>query len=166
MRKVALLAAAGVMSIAPAGALAGSSGSATAQEKNLVQVAGADKRFSTLVSLVKEAGLVGVLSGNQKLTVLAPTNAAFSKVPKATLSALREDPDQLRAVLTYHVLRGSVTSDRVVKLRAARTLQGSGVRIRVTGGKVKINDATVTTPDVMASNGVIHVIDRVLIPPR
>jgi uncharacterized surface protein with fasciclin (FAS1) repeats len=99
------------------------------------------------------------------LTVFAPTNAAFAKVPKATLDTLAKKPALLKRVLLYHVVAGKVTAAKVVKLRSAKTLAGPAVRIRVTGTTVRVNDARVTAVDVKASNGVVHLIDRVLIPP-
>ena len=114
---------------------------------------------------MKKAGLADELSAPGALTVFAPTNAAFAKVPKATLNALAKNPAALKRVLLYHVIAGKVTAAKVVKLKSAKTLAGPSVRIRVTGMTVRINDARVTTADVKASNGVVHVIDRVLIPP-
>ena len=122
-------------------------------------------QLSTLLSLVKKAGLADELSGPGALTVFAPTNAAFAKVPKATLNSLAKNPAALKRVLLYHVVAGKVTAAKVVKLKSAKTLAGPSVRIRVTGMTVRINNARVTTADVKASNGVVHVIDRVLIPP-
>ena len=98
-------------------------------------------------------------------TVFAPTNAAFAKVPKATLDSLAKNPAALKRVLLYHVVAGKVPAAKVVTLRSAKTLAGPTVRIRVTGKTVRINSARVTKADVMASNGIVHVIDRVLIPP-
>jgi len=97
--------------------------------------------------------------------VFAPTDAAFKKVPKKTLDALLRNKAKLKAVLLYHVVSGEVTAADVVKLSSAKTLEGKNVRIRVAGSKVFVNDAKVTTADVKASNGVIHVVNRVLIPP-
>ena len=114
---------------------------------------------------MKKAGLADELSAPGALTVFAPTNAAFAKVPKATLNALAKNPAALKRVLLYHVVAGKVTAAKVVKLKSAKTLAGPSVRIRVTGMTVRINNARVTTADVKASNGVVHVIDRVLIPP-
>lgn len=168
MKKVALAAAAVLAIGVPAGAMAGSSAGSSEMgaTKNIVGVASDDPRFSTLVSLVKKAGLVKTLSGTTKFTVLAPTNAAFKRVPKATLDALGKDRAELRRVLTYHVLKGAVPSSTVVTLKSAKTVEGSNIRIKVAGGKVKINNsATVIVTDVPASNGVIHAIDRVLLPP-
>jgi uncharacterized surface protein with fasciclin (FAS1) repeats len=128
-------------------------------------LAGKTPQLSTLLSLVKRAGLADELSAPGALTVFAPTNAAFAKVPKATLNMLAKKPALLKRVLLYHVVAGKVTAAKVVKLTSAKTLAGPSVRIRVTGTTVRINDARVTTADVKASNGVVHVIDRVLIPP-
>jgi len=155
-----------ITAVATAPAMAAShSPSAMTQKQNIVQVAASNPQFSTLVSLVKKAGLVKVLSGKGPFTVFAPTNAAFAKVPKATLTALGNDPAQLKAVLTYHVVPGKVTAAKVVKLTSATTVQGQPVAIAVKGKTVKINNAKVTKTDIMASNGVIHVINSVLLPP-
>jgi len=137
---------------------------AATADKNLVQTAQSAGQFKTLVKLVKSAGLASTLSGKAKYTVFAPTDAAFRKVPKSTLSALGQDKAALRKVLLYHVVPGRVTAKKVVKLRSAQTAEGTRVRIRVRGGKVYVNNARVTAVDVKASNGVIHVINRVLIP--
>ncbi|MGN6800063.1 MAG: fasciclin domain-containing protein [Gaiellaceae bacterium] len=133
-------------------------------QKNIVQTAAGAGQFTTLVKLVKAAGLAGTLSKPGQYTVFAPTDAAFKKVPKATLAALAKDKAKLRAVLLYHVVKGKVTAAQAMKLRSAKTLEGKSVSIRVSGGKVIVGGATVIKADVMASNGVIHVIDKVLIP--
>jgi len=135
-----------------------------ASKPNIVQTASQAGQFKTLVSLVKQAGLAGTLSGKGPYTVFAPTDAAFKKVPKSTLNDLAKDKAKLKAVLLYHVVKGRVTSKQVVKLSSAKTLNGKSVSIKVRGGKVYVGGAQVTTPDVGASNGVIHVINRVLIP--
>jgi uncharacterized surface protein with fasciclin (FAS1) repeats len=135
-----------------------------APAKNIVQTAVAAGQFKTLVSLVKKAGLAGALQGKGPFTVFAPTDAAFAKVPKATLAALAKDKAKLKAVLLYHVAKGKVTSTKVVKLKSVKTLQGTAVGVKVAGGKVFVGGARVITPDVMSSNGVIHVINKVLIP--
>lgn len=135
-----------------------------AQQKDIVDIAAGNPNFSTLVSLVKKAGLVDVLKGSGPFTVFAPTNDAFAKLPKATLEAVGKDKDLLIKVLTYHVVAGKVTAADVVKLKSAKTVQGSKVHINVKGGKVRINKSNVVKTDIMASNGVIHVIDTVLIP--
>ena len=137
---------------------------APAANKHIVQTAVDAGQFKTLVSLVKKAGLASTLSGKGPFTVFAPTDAAFAKVPKSTLSALAKDKAKLKAVLLYHVASGKVTASKVVKLDSVKTLQGQSAKVRVSNGKVFIGGARVTSPDVMASNGVIHVINKVLIP--
>jgi uncharacterized surface protein with fasciclin (FAS1) repeats len=132
--------------------------------KNIVQTAVAAGQFKALASLLKKAGLAGTLQGKGPFTVFAPTDAAFAKVPKATLAALGKDKAKLRAVLLYHVAKGKVTAAQAMKLRSAKTLNGKPLAIRVSAGKVLVGGATVTKADVMASNGVIHVINKVLIP--
>jgi uncharacterized surface protein with fasciclin (FAS1) repeats len=132
--------------------------------KTIVEVAAGDPQFSTLVSLINSAGLASTLSSGS-YTVFAPTNAAFAKVPKATLNALAKNPAALKRVLLYHVVAGKVTAAKIVKLRSAKTLAGPSVRISVIGTTVRVNTARVTAADAKASNGVVHVIDRVLIPP-
>jgi uncharacterized surface protein with fasciclin (FAS1) repeats len=137
----------------------------TTEEKNIVQTAVAAGQFKTLAKLLTRAGLGGALTQPGPYTVFAPTDAAFKKVPKKTLNALLKNKAKLKAVLLYHVVSGKVTAADVVKLTTAKTLNGKSVRIRVSGSNVFVNSAKVTTPDVMATNGVIHVINRVLIPP-
>ena len=152
----------------PPTAGAGATAAPTAKPKaNIVQTASPPGQFKTLVALVKKAGLVGALSGKGPLTVFAPTDAAFAKVPKATLTALGKDKAKLKAVLLYHVVVGQGDGRaRSSSSSSAKTLNGaSRSRIKVTGGKVYVNGARVVTPDVAASNGVIHVINKVLIPP-
>ena len=136
------------------------------QHQTIAGVAASSPQFSTLVKLVKQAGLAGALSGNTRLTLFAPTNAAFAKVPKATLAALGADKAALRRVLLYHVVKGKVTAAQVVKLKSAPTLAGPRIAIAVRNGAVYLNGTTkVTKTDVGASNGVIHVVNRVLLPP-
>jgi len=137
-----------------------------ATSKTIVQVAAGNPQFSTLASLIKKAGLVSALSGKSKLTVFAPTNAAFAKLPKATLKKVQSDKKLLTSILTYHVVKGAVPASKVVKLngKSVKTLNGKTVKITVKSGKVYVNKAQVTKTDVKASNGVIHVINRVLIP--
>jgi uncharacterized surface protein with fasciclin (FAS1) repeats len=136
-----------------------------AASKTIVGVAASDPHFSTLVKLVKAAGLATTLSQGS-YTVFAPTNAAFAKVPKATLNALAKDKAKLKAVLLYHVVKGRVPASKVVKLKSAKTVNGASVKISVKSGKVYLNGSTrVTKTDIMASNGIIHVIDKVLLPP-
>lgn len=158
----------GALAVAAVAAVGGQASAAPAEpaaNKNIVQTAVAAGQFKTLAALVKKAGLASTLSGKGPFTVFAPTDAAFAKVPKATLDALAKNKAQLKAVLLYHVVGGKVTAAKVVKLKSAKTLQGQSVRIRVTGGNVFVGGAKVVTPDVMASNGVIHVINKVLLPP-
>lgn len=135
-------------------------------EPNIVEVAASNDQFSTLVAAVEAAGLVDTLSGPGPFTVFAPTNAAFAALPTGTVDnlLLPENQDQLIAVLTYHVVPGAVTSDQLAGQRLnVATVQGGTVHIDGTHG-VRVNQATVTTPDILASNGVVHVIDQVLLP--
>jgi uncharacterized surface protein with fasciclin (FAS1) repeats len=139
--------------------------SSAQSERTIVQVAASDPQFSTLVGLVQRAGLAETLSSG-RYTVLAPTNAAFAKVPKSTLDALAADPDKLRAVLTYHVAKGRLTAAKVVRRTRIKTVNGASVRVSVRGSRVLLNRTTrVTKTNIRASNGVVHVIDRVLLPP-
>lgn len=119
--------------------------------------------FNTLVTAITTAGLDTTLKGPGPFTVFAPTDEAFSKLPSGTVESLLEDILQLRKVLEYHVVSGKVMAADVVKLDSATTASGSTVKIDASNG-VKVNDATVVTPDVEADNGVIHIIDTVLIP--
>src|SRR5436190_13542678 len=126
-------------------------------ERNIVRTAVAAGQFKTLTALLKQAGLAKTLAGKGRFTVFAPTDAAFAKVPKKTLKALAADKAKLRAVLLYHVAKGRLTAAKVVKRTSIKTLNGQRVRVRVRGGKVFVAGARVTTPNVAASNGVIHV---------
>ncbi len=119
--------------------------------------------FNTLVAAIKAANLVDTLKGAGPFTVFAPTDDAFKKLPEGTVDALLKDIPKLKKILTYHVVSGKVTAADVVKLKSAKTVQGTEVKIDASKG-VKVNDATVTTPDVATDNGVIHIIDTVLIP--
>jgi uncharacterized surface protein with fasciclin (FAS1) repeats len=155
-----------VVIAAVAVAAVGPAASASArQQSTIVETAVAAGQFTTLAKLLTRAGLVATLEKPGPYTVFAPTDAAFDKVPKQTLSSLLRNKSKLRAVLLYHVVAGKVTAAKVVKLSSAKTASGQKLRIRVAGPKVFVNDARVTSPDVMASNGVIHVVNRVLIPP-
>jgi uncharacterized surface protein with fasciclin (FAS1) repeats len=133
-------------------------------DKNIVQTAVAAGQFKTLASLLQKAGLAMTLEGKGPYTVFAPTDAAFAKVPKATLTALGKNKAKLRAVLLYHVVAGRVTAAQAMKLHSAKTLEGKSLPISVSGGKVMVGGATVVKANVQASNGVIHVINKVLIP--
>ncbi len=162
---VTVLAAALIAALAFAAGTAPRAEAAPVAGKNIVQTAVAAGQFKTLVSLVKKAGLASALSGSGKLTVFAPTDAAFKKVPKATLAKLGRDRELLKSVLLYHVAKGNVKAAQVVKLKSAPTLNGKRVRIAVRGGMVYLNgNSRVVKTDIAASNGTIHVIDRVLIP--
>jgi len=119
--------------------------------------------FNTLVAAVTAAGLADTLKGPGPFTVFAPTDEAFSKLPSGTVESLLQDILQLRKILEYHVVSGKVMAADVVKLKSADTVEGSPVKIDASNG-VKVNNAMVVTPDVEAENGVIHVIDTVLIP--
>jgi len=136
------------------------------QPKNIVQLAMANEELSTLVAAVKAAGLVNTLSGKGPFTVFAPTNAAFEALPEGTLEALLkpENKDQLTAILTYHVVPAKVMSSDLSNGQTAATVQGENVTVNLTDG-VKISGANVVAADVDASNGVVHVIDQVILPP-
>ena len=138
--------------------------SAAAGERDIVQTAVAAGSFKTLTKLLKRARLVHALKQPGPYTVFAPTDAAFAKVPKRKLNALLRSRAKLRSVLLYHVAAGRLPAADVVQRSSVKTLNGKKVRIRVRNSNVFLNKAQVATPDVMASNGVIHVIDRVLVP--
>jgi uncharacterized surface protein with fasciclin (FAS1) repeats len=161
-----LLVSAAVMAVAaaPASARTDLNVAPSGAEKNIVQTAVAAGKFKTLASLLKKAGLAGTLQGKGPFTVFAPTDAAFAKVPDATLEALGKDKAKLRSVLLYHVAKGKLTAAKVVKRESVKTLNGQRVKIRVRDDKVFVGGARVTTADVGASNGVIHIINKVLIP--
>lgn len=139
---------------------------ARAQEKDIVDTAVAAGSFKTLVAALEAASLTKTLKGKGPFTVFAPTDDAFKKLPPGTLESLLkpENKEKLRAILTYHVLAGTVTAAEVTKLSSAKTLNGQSVAIAVHDGKVMVNNATVVQPDIHATNGVIHVIDAVLLP--
>jgi uncharacterized surface protein with fasciclin (FAS1) repeats len=162
-RAIALFAATTALSL---------SATATAPTATIVGVAAGNENFSTLVKLVQSAGLVDVLNSDGPFTVFAPTNEAFAKLPASTLDALSRDKEALKAVLLYHVVPGKFTAHQVIdarRLNAPTALVRGGnaarLNIRVVDGKVRVNSSNVIATDVMASNGVIHVIDTVLIPP-
>ena len=135
-------------------------------EKDIVDVAAGNGSFTTLVAAIKAAELVDTLKGDGPFTVFAPTDDAFSKLPEGTLAMLLkpENKDKLTAVLTYHVVPGKVKAADVVKLDTAETVNGQSLTVTLDDGSVMINNANVTMTDVEASNGVIHVIDTVLLP--
>ena len=146
-------------------ALAAPAPAAAQAAGDIVEVAQANGSFQTLLAAAGAAGLVETLKGPGPFTVFAPTDAAFRKLPAGAVDALLADPERLRAVLLYHVLPGRVTAAQVTGMTSANTVNGAAVRVRAQGGSVMINNATVAQADVAASNGVIHVIDTVLMPP-
>jgi uncharacterized surface protein with fasciclin (FAS1) repeats len=133
--------------------------------KDIVDTAASAGQFKTLVTAVKAAELVDTLKGKGPFTVFAPNDEAFAKVPKEQLEALLKDKKQLTGVLTYHVVPGKVMAADVVKLDTAKTVQGQSVNIVARDGKVTINGAKVLKTDIVCGNGVIHVIDAVILPP-
>ena len=135
-------------------------------KKNIVDIAVKDGRFKTLVAAVQAADLVETLKGKGPFTVLAPTDDAFNKLPAGTVEGLLKDIPALKTILLYHVISAKAMSSDVAKMTSATTVQGTDVSIKVEDGKVKINEATVIIPDIEASNGVIHVIDTVILPPK
>ncbi len=137
-----------------------------AQGKDIVDTAVGAGQFKTLAAALGAAGLVETLKGAGPFTVFAPTDAAFAKLPAGTVEMLLkpENKAKLTAILTYHVVAGKVMAADVVKVTSAKTVQGGSVAVKVTGGKVTIDAANVVTTDIAASNGVIHVIDTVLMP--
>jgi uncharacterized surface protein with fasciclin (FAS1) repeats len=134
-------------------------------QADIVDTAVAAGSFTTLATALQAAGLVDTLKGDGPFTVFAPTDEAFAKLPAGTLDALLADPAKLQAVLTYHVVPGRVTAADVATPSSATTVQGAPIAIDTSMG-VRVNDAHVTQADVMTSNGVIHVIDTVLLPPQ
>lgn len=155
---LAALAAVSVAAVVPGAA------AATSPERNIVQTAAAAGQFNTLLALAKEAGLAGTLEGKGPFTVFAPTDAAFAKVPKSTLASLKRNRSELRAVLLYHVLKGRITAAKLVTLHSVKTLNGQSLTVRVKNGTVTVGGARVIKANIPASNGVIHVINQVLIP--
>lgn len=139
---------------------------AEAPSKDIVETAVAAGDFKTLAAALKAADLVEALQGEGPFTVFAPTDEAFAKLPKGTLESLLkpENKEKLVAILKYHVVPGKVTAKDVVKLSEAKTLEGSSAKISASGGKVMVDGANVVKTDVEATNGVIHVIDAVILP--
>ena len=135
------------------------------QAQDIVETAVAAGQFTTLAKALGEAGLVETLKGTGPFTVFAPTDAAFAKLPAGTVEALLADKAKLRAVLLYHVVPGKVMAADVAKVTSAKTVGGQSVKVMVHSGAPMINNANVVKADVTASNGVIHVIDTVLLPP-
>ena len=147
-------------------ATAGGYGYEKAESKDIVDTAVAAGQFNTLAAALDAADLIDTLKGDGPFTVFAPTDAAFAKLPEGTVESLLkpENRDQLIAILTYHVVPGKVEAADVVKLDSATTVNGQDVSIQVAANGVRINDANVIKTDIGASNGVIHVIDTVILP--
>ncbi len=147
------------------GAFTASAGNYAAK-KDIVDVAASNSDFSTLVAAVKAAGLVDTLKGDGPFTVFAPTNEAFAKLPAGTVENLLkpENKDKLTAILTYHVVPGKVYAKQVINIDSATSVQGSKIGISAAQGKVMVDNASVIKTDIKASNGVIHVIDSVILP--
>jgi uncharacterized surface protein with fasciclin (FAS1) repeats len=153
--------------LAVAGLAIGSTWSRAASQ-DIVDTAVGAGQFKTLAAALTAAGLVDTLKGNGPFTVFAPTDAAFAKLPAGTVEDLLkpENKAKLTAILTYHVVPGAVKAEQVTRLDEAKTVNGAMVKVSTGGGKVMINDANVVKADIAASNGVIHVIDKVILPPQ
>jgi transforming growth factor-beta-induced protein len=152
--------------LAPAILAAALAAPASASAATIAETAAADPRFDTLVELVTKAGLADELSGDAKLTVFAPTDRAFNRLPDKTLRKLGRKPKLLERVLLYHVAAGDIKAEQVVQRRRIKTLANRKIRVRVRNGNVRLNRrAKVVQADVGADNGTIHVINRVLLPP-
>lgn len=160
IRTFSALATLAVLAAAPVSLAAQSS------DKDIVETAVAAGTFTTLAAALQAADLVSVLQGDGPFTVFAPTDAAFAKLPAGTVEALLADKDALTRILTYHVVAGNVMAADVVNLSSAETVSGISAPIEVRDGKVYVAGAEVSTTDVAASNGVIHIIDSVMLPPQ
>jgi uncharacterized surface protein with fasciclin (FAS1) repeats len=172
-----IIAAAATLTVSAAYAHCGSCGTSAShahaseakaeKAQTIVDVAAGNENFSTLVAAVKAAGLVETLQGDGPFTVFAPTNEAFAALPEGTVENLLKPENRatLTSILTYHVVAGKVKASDVVKLKSAKTVQGQEVKISTSEDMVKINGAQVVMTDIEASNGVIHVIDQVILPP-
>lgn len=136
----------------------------TQQAADIVDTAVAAGNFKTLATALQAAGLIETLKGAGPFTVFAPTDEAFAKLPAGTLEALLKDKEKLKAILTYHVVPGKVSASEVVKLSSAKTVNGKEAKISVKGSDVMVDSSKVIKTDIMASNGVIHVIDTVMMP--
>jgi len=134
------------------------------EKKDIVETAVTAGTFKTLAAALEAAGLIDTLKTGGPFTVFAPTDEAFAKLPAGTVDALLKDKQKLKQILLYHVVPGRVAAKDVVKLRTAKTAQGSSVKITVNGGKVMVDGANVIKTDIEASNGLIHVIDSVILP--
>jgi len=161
-----ILAGLAVASLALVGSVEAQDKYSEAKQADIVDVAVAAGSFNTLATALEAAGLVETLKGTGPFTVFAPTDEAFAKIPKDKLNALLADKEMLTAVLTYHVVPGKVMAKDVVKLKNATTVNGQDVSIMVHDGKVMVDNANVVKTDIAASNGVIHVIDTVILPKK
>ena len=163
-RKVALLGAA--VALASALSLATYAGPKPAPSKDIVDTAVAAGSFKTLATALEAAGLVDTLKGSGPFTVFAPTDEAFAKLPAGTVENLLnpENKDKLVAILTYHVVPGRVLAAQVIKMNSAKTVNGQSLTINTNGGTVMVDNAKVVKTDILCSNGVIHVIDSVILP--
>ena len=159
LRNITAISAFAVLALVP------SALTAQMNEKDIVETAIEAGSFTTLVAALEAADLVSVLQGDGPFTVFAPTDAAFAKLAEGTVEALLADKDALARILTYHVVAGEVTSDAVVNLSSATTVAGIDAPIEVRMGDVYVAGAKVTTVDIRTSNGVIHIIDTVMLPP-
>lgn len=163
-RRVLLLQSIIALVASPAAAQIGAEASASRPSKNIVQTAMSAGQFETLLTAAKAAGLVETLSGNNKLTVFAPTDAAFDKLPKGTVASLLADKKKLAQILTYHVVAGEMPAKKVVGQSWIKTVQGQSVRVAAGEKGVMVDGAKILKTDITASNGVIHVIDSVILP--
>lgn len=135
-----------------------------ASAADIVDTAVSAGNFTTLVAAVKAAGLVDTLKSAGPFTVFAPTDEAFAKLPPGAVAALLKDPEKLKGILLYHVVSGKVMAAEVIKMKSAKTVEGDSVKIHVAGGKVTVDNANVIKTDIVCDNGVIHVIDTVIMP--
>jgi uncharacterized surface protein with fasciclin (FAS1) repeats len=164
MKRFLILSAILALSASPAVAGSCSSSHSKVASADIVDTASSAGSFNTLIAAAQAAGLVETLQSDGPFTVFAPTDEAFAKLPEGTVESLLADPDALREILLYHVVPGKVLAADVVMLKSATTAQGSDVDIVVADGGVRVNDANVVQTDIETSNGVIHVIDAVILP--
>jgi len=164
-RSVAVLTIALAVAVATSGSALAQTTSTTKADPTIVDIAAGNPDFSTLVTAVTAADLASTLSGPGPFTVFAPTNEAFAKIPKAQLDAILADQDLLTSILTYHVVPGEILAGDLKKSQKVETVEGSKVKIVKKKSGAKIGNAAITATDIQGSNGVIHVIDTVLLPP-
>jgi uncharacterized surface protein with fasciclin (FAS1) repeats len=157
----------GTPATAPAPATSQPAKAPAKKKPTIVDIAAKGKQFTTLVAALKAADLVDTLAGDGPFTVFAPTNAAFAKLPKGTVANLLkpENKEQLKKVLTYHVVSGAVPSTKLKNGQKVVTVEGASITVHIKGRQVKVNNAHVTAANIKASNGIIHVIDTVIMPP-